>query len=121
MPVARFKFWPPRNRGQTPDPEDQGLMRASGVSRAHANTFEAYCQERWGWKRQYADRLIDAKTLSDILSPIGLKSATTESQLREIAPLIKTDHECAEDDGREIVSAYAAVHWVTVVVFGPWQ
>jgi hypothetical protein len=28
---------------------------------AQANTFEAYCQERWGWDRWNADHIIAAK------------------------------------------------------------
>lgn len=34
-------------------------------------TFEAYCQERWGWGRQYAYRIINAFKVVEELSPMG--------------------------------------------------
>ena len=48
-------------------------------------TFEAYCQKRWGLKRPHAYRFIDAAKVAKNASPIGDKPR--ESQLRELVPL----------------------------------
>jgi hypothetical protein len=52
------------------------------------DTFEDYCQKRWGMSRQHAYRQIDATIVSHNLSPIGdniLKP--NESQARLLARL----------------------------------
>jgi hypothetical protein len=47
------------------------------------STFSEYCQEKWGWKRAHAYRLIEASEVVK-MSPIGDK-IKTESQARELA------------------------------------
>jgi hypothetical protein len=48
-------------------------------------------KERWGWDRKNANRIIEAKNLNAVLTSRDVKRPSTESQLREIATLIKTD------------------------------
>jgi hypothetical protein len=62
-------------------------------------TFEEYCQERWGWQRAHAYRLIDsAQVAENLMSPIGDKTSETtltvpanEGQARELAKLETPD------------------------------
>lgn len=53
------------------------------------DTFEGYCEERWGWKRAHAYRLMDAAEVIKALSPTGdtIPFPATERQARELAPL----------------------------------
>lgn len=44
-------------------------------------TFEAYCGERWGWTRDYADKHIDAVHVNDAL-PTTVGKPTNEAQAR---------------------------------------
>jgi hypothetical protein len=86
------------------------------------NSFEEYCDERWGLKKSYAYRLIQSAEVLDDLSPIGdgdedegdydrlLERPTspvlpaTESQARELARL-ETKKERIEA-WREITATY---------------
>jgi len=43
----------------------------SGLYKSTHTTFEAYCIERWGFKRFYAHRLIDAAKISEEMLPTG--------------------------------------------------
>ena len=65
----------------------------------HGN-FEDYCGERWGLDRSYANRLIDSARVLDVISaPIGAEITTlpaTESQARELAPLLDQPEELRE-------------------------
>src|SRR5512139_3559133 len=54
---------------------DQRLYRGT-----HA-TFEAYCRERWGWTRDYADKHIDAVRVTDAL-PTDVGKPANEAQAR---------------------------------------
>ena len=47
-------------------------------------TFEAYCQDRWGWTRQRAHQQIQAAQVAGALST----TVDNEAQARELAPLI---------------------------------
>jgi len=44
-------------------------------------TFEAYCRERWGWGRHYANRHIQAAQVAEALVPTGT-IPKTEAQAR---------------------------------------
>jgi hypothetical protein len=47
-------------------------IRERRLYRGQYSTFEAYCQERWGMKRSYAHRTIEAaKIVTEDLLPIG--------------------------------------------------
>jgi hypothetical protein len=69
-------------------------------------TFEAYCQERWQMGRQYAYRLIDAAKVAQALSPIGDNPAT-ESQARELAPLLRSAPEAIPEVWQEATQTAA--------------
>jgi hypothetical protein len=53
------------------------------------DTFEEYCQERWGWSRVHAHRLIEASEVATGLLPMGNTAPlpANERQARELAPL----------------------------------
>jgi len=53
-------------------------------------TFEAYCRERWGWNRRYANRQIDAARVVDAVGPTGPKP---ESEREARAMLDRLDPE----------------------------
>ena len=46
-------------------------------------TFEAYCQDRWGWSRRRAHQQIQAAQVAGALST----TVDNEAQARELAPL----------------------------------
>jgi hypothetical protein len=62
------------------------VIRDGRLYRAEYPTFDAYCEGRWQMHRSYADKLIRAWPLAEILSPIGLKELN-EGQVRELLPL----------------------------------
>jgi hypothetical protein len=62
------------------------VIRDGRLYRAEYPTFDAYCEGRWQMHRSYADKLIRAWPLAEILSPIGLKELN-EGQIRELLPL----------------------------------
>lgn len=54
-------------------------------------TFEEYCQQRWGWSRDYGYKLIRS---AEVIRAIGsvdncLQLPSTESQARELVPLLR--------------------------------
>jgi hypothetical protein len=63
-------------------------------------TFEAYCLERWGFKRNYANKLIAAAEVGTIVPNLN------EGQARELAPLIKQDEQAAIEVYRELKKEY---------------
>src|SRR5271163_4497549 len=58
-------------------------------------TFEAYCQERWGFGKAYAYRLMGAAKIAEELSPrgdeINLPAPEGEKQIRVLSLLEKRD------------------------------
>jgi len=74
---------------------DQRLYREKGYSR-----FEDYCQQEWGWSRIHAYRHIEAARVAALL-PIGNMPAT-ESQARELVPLMHDDERLVAETWQEI-------------------
>lgn len=70
-------------------------IRDSRLYRESHKTFEDYCQERWGWTRQHANRHIAAARTVEILEPTG-SIPTDERQARELAPLRDEPEQMAE-------------------------
>lgn len=66
-------------------------IRTRRLYRASHLTFEAYCNERWGFTRQRASQLISAAEVTLSLSTIVDTLPTTESQARELTSLSPTD------------------------------
>lgn len=87
------------------------VIRDARLYRAEYPNFDAYCEGRWQMRRSYADKLIRAWPLAEVLSPIGLKKLN-EGQVRELLPL-------ARDHGEEAaVVVYEAVFQATAEVDG---
>jgi len=76
-------------------------IRDDRLYRGTHDTFENYCQERWGFSRQHASRLIQAAEAVRDLSPMGDKRnasepasvalPTSERQARELVPVPPAD------------------------------
>ncbi len=62
-------------------------VRDSRLYRADYETFEAYCDKRWGFTKTHAYRLIGSAGIAEALSPIGDIPALIESQAREVSDL----------------------------------
>jgi site-specific DNA-methyltransferase (adenine-specific) len=75
-------------------------IREARLYRERYATFEDYCRERWGMSRVHAHRQIEAANIAQLL-PIGNRPAT-ESQARELAPLVRQDEQEALDVYREL-------------------
>ena len=66
---------------------DRRLYKDKGYTR-----FEDYCREQWGWSSRHVNRQIEAAETAVILGPIG-PIPQTESQARELTPLVKADEQ----------------------------
>ena len=75
---------------------DRRLYKEKGYSR-----FEDYCQEQWGWSRNYANKQIEAAKTVGILGTI-VPIPKTETQVRELSPLIKADEQEAVKTWQEL-------------------
>ncbi len=62
-------------------------IRDKRLYRADYSTFEGYCQERWGFSRSRAHRLIEAAETTKNLLPIGNTLPLNESQARPLTSL----------------------------------
>jgi hypothetical protein len=60
-------------------------IRDNRLYRASHATFEEYCDQRWGFNRDIADRTIRSAEVAGILRPTG--RIPNEAQARELAPL----------------------------------
>jgi hypothetical protein len=69
-------------------------IRDERLYREKHSTFEAYCQERWGFHRQHAHRLIEAArvaTAIDERHPVGDKTAPSPTSERQVRALTKLE------------------------------
>src|SRR5574342_105099 len=73
-------------------------VRDNRLYRAEHGTFEDYCHERWALSATHANRMIDsARVVETIITPIGAEIIpATESQARELAPLLDQPEELRE-------------------------
>jgi hypothetical protein len=86
-------------------------IRDGRLYRSSHGTFEAYCLERWAFKRAYAYRLIESAQVVNNLSPIGNKP-TNEAQARPLARLEvgqqaeawEAANEIAQAEGRNVTA-----------------
>ncbi len=53
------------------------------------HTFEGYCLERWGWTASRSRQLIAAAEVVNVLESVTTVTPTTESQARELVPLMR--------------------------------
>lgn len=62
-------------------------IRDGKLYRAEFRTFEDYCRDRWGWARNYADKLIRAAETVNNLGTIVPVLPMTETQARPLTSL----------------------------------
>jgi hypothetical protein len=76
-------------------------IRDGRLYRQTHGTFEDYCRERWGFQRNYANKIISA---ADVIGALGtvVPKIPTERQARELVPLLSTP-----DVMREVVESVA--------------
>ncbi len=60
-------------------------IRDSRLYRSDFDTFEAYCQKKWNWKRDYCDKLIQGANVVKLLPEKLHTIVGTETQARELA------------------------------------
>jgi len=60
-------------------------IRDSRLYRADHATFEDYCQKKWGWRRDYCDKLIQGAAVVKALPERVHTIVGTETQARELA------------------------------------
>ena len=61
------------------------IIREQKLYRAAHSTFEAYCEERWGWSDRRARQLMDASEVVTSLAETGTMVPVNERQARELA------------------------------------
>lgn len=76
---------------------DRKLYKEQGYSR-----FNDYCKIRWGWNDSRARQLIGAVKTVTIVTHSGLTPPKTESQVRELTPLIKINEQEAIETWQEL-------------------
>lgn len=62
-------------------------IRDNRLYREKYSTFEDYCKDRWGWQRNYANKLIASAEVVTNLGTIVPILPVTESQARPLTPL----------------------------------
>jgi hypothetical protein len=67
-------------------------VRDNRLYRAEFATFEEYAEQRWGFTKTHANRLVSAASVAAILAPMGVE-INSERQARELAPLLETPAE----------------------------
>lgn len=89
---------------------DGRLYREKGFTR-----FEDYCQKEWGWTSSYVNRQIEATKVTALLKnnanwhdseAAPLTTPATESQARELAPLMRQDETAMIETWRELKETY---------------
>lgn len=82
---------------------DQRLYREKGYTR-----FEDYCDKEWGWKRGYVNYQIQAAKVVDALSDGHNcdQMPATESQARELVPLMRQDETAMVETWQELKAQY---------------
>ena len=68
-------------------------IRDERLYREHYSTFEVYCQGRWGIKRDYAYKLIDAAAVYENLYTIGYKTMPVNESQTRLLKCLTTDEQ----------------------------
>ncbi|MCC7334055.1 MAG: hypothetical protein IT422_03100 [Pirellulaceae bacterium] len=82
--------------------ESLRLIRDERLYRASHSTFDAYCQDRWGFGRRHCNRLIEAALVYEKVGPMGPKP-TGERQCRPLAQLLSEGDEVIAEVWAEVV------------------
>ena len=82
-------------------------IREGRLYRATHDTFEEYCQGRWGFRRDYANKMIRAGKVAKRLDTIVSKEnvPSKESHLREIAKAPEEQQPEVLETGQQIAAA----------------
>lgn len=80
-------------------------IRESRLYRETYDTFEAYCEQRWGFVDSRARQLIAASETVTTVTAAGLPAPASERQARELAPLRQDEPQLVET-WRELRSEY---------------
>jgi hypothetical protein len=80
-------------------------IRDGKLYRQNHDTFEAYCDKRWGLKRQRAYQLIEAAEVAEAVSQISDIRIARESHAKALAPVKKNPEQMAEAMQRASVIA----------------
>jgi len=91
-------------------------IRNGKLYRETHGTFEAYCQERWGWSRPKAYQMIDAAEVDSNLSTL-VDKPKTERTARPLSKLPAADqpaawdraNELAEEEGKSVTARHVEV------------
>ena len=70
-------------------------IRDRRLYRATHTSFDQYCQERWGFRRAHAHRLMQSARVLEALSPMG-DTPASERQARELTPLLRDPDQLRE-------------------------
>lgn len=104
---ARFSFIASAGLGDLEEIIDAGRTTFMRVGMALARirddrlykdqfgTFEDYCKERWGWGRNYSNKLINAHRIAEDVGYHGTQKPIRERQVRELARLDSIDDQAA--------------------------
>jgi DNA repair photolyase len=63
------------------------LIKKEKLYRILFSTFEEYCRQRWGFQRDYANKMIRSATVAQNLDTVVSKKPTSERQLRPLTHL----------------------------------
>ena len=77
-------------------------IRDNRLYRENHSTFNDYCRKRWGWSRDYGDRLIAATKITKLISTDNCQQPVNEAQARELVPLLREDEEQVAEVWEEI-------------------
>jgi hypothetical protein len=80
---------------------------ATELFRQQYATFEGYCQDRRGWERAHADRLLDGAQVVSLVSPMETDQPMMRKS-KSFAPLMRQRPEA-------VVKLWEAVHESTVI------
>ena len=70
-------------------------IRDSRLYREQYGTFEEYCRERWGFNRDYANKLIRATNVMENLDTASIQIPMSEAQVRPLTALTPDDQRLA--------------------------
>jgi hypothetical protein len=76
-------------------------IKQARLYREHYNSFEIYCERRWGFNRSHAYRLVDAAEVCAKMSPMG--DISLPENERQVRPLCGLTPEAAKEAWKRAV------------------
>lgn len=77
-------------------------IRDDKLYRENWHTFEAYCEDRFDFKRNYANKLIVSADLTELAKDLGTTVPKNERQARELAKVPEEDWQDVIDEVAEV-------------------